>query len=68
VKPDWTRAKNGTANSSERFQTAVAEVRRLILDNGGWNLDRHWVDGTARLIVAQLAHVHGFAPTKPEAP
>jgi hypothetical protein len=65
---DWTRSHDGygASNSSPEFLAAVAEVRRLIQENGGGCLDRNWVEGIARLIVAQLAHVHGFAPTTKE--
>ena len=61
---DWTRVKSGRSNSSPAFEAAVADVYRTIRENGGWNLGSQWLQGTARLIVARLAHVHGFRPPR----
>lgn len=58
---DWTTHK-GRANSSPKFKKLVGEVARLIKSNGGHCLDEGWVEGTAQLVMAQLAHVHGVKP------
>ncbi len=57
---DWT-ANGGVANSSPAFLEAVAAVKSLLLEHrmayGHFAAER-----LGRLIVAQLAHKHGFAP------
>lgn len=60
---DWTCDESGRSNSSDLYNTTVSEVARLISSGGpGMCLDRNWVHGTAGLIVAHLAHKHGFRP------
>lgn len=56
---DWTRGPDGRSNSSERYLEIVAEVEKMV---GNVRLG----DGpetVARLIVSQLAHVRGLAPS-----
>ena len=62
---DWTTdPETGRSNSSKRFKELVQEVARLLGGGAiGYALDRRWIDGEAQLIMAQLAHVHGMAPT-----
>jgi hypothetical protein len=60
MKPrDWTVGSDGRSNSSPAFDQTVEVVRQILLDH------RLGQDpgSTARLIVAQLAHVYGFGPT-----
>lgn len=59
--PDWT-VKDGRSNSSPDFQNLVFAVSRLIRDSAH-DLISGRTDMVARLIVAQLAHKHGMAPT-----
>jgi hypothetical protein len=54
--------ETGRSNSSAEFVFLVDEVARLILDDA-WTLIRGGARNTAGLIVAQLAHKHGLAPT-----
>ena len=63
VKADWTRNKAGRSNSSEAFEFLVDEIERLIR-NDARTLIAGYAGNTARLIVAQLAHVHGLKPTR----
>ena len=62
MSEDWTvDTRTGKSNSSPTFLMLVDEVTRLIKD------DAHYListgpQGTARLIMAQLAHVHGLQP------
>lgn len=59
---DWTTdPKTGASNSSEEFTELVDTVAR-ILRNGSTHLDPAWAASTARLVMAQLAHVHGLSP------
>ncbi len=58
---DWTADENGRSNSSAEFQRLVAEVARLIRDEAHSLLSGN-TEGAARLIMAQLAHVHGLGP------
>ena len=62
---DWTVSeRTGLANSSHGYLVVVEAVRRLLAETRlGDNLENQ-----ARLIVSQLAHVHGLAPTKKETP
>lgn len=54
-KRDWT-AKRGITNTSHDYLVVVEAVRRLLSEcRLGDNLDNQ-----ARLIVSQLAHVHGL--------
>lgn len=57
---DWTMDGDRT-NSSALFLRLVREVERLIRSSAH-ELISGRADQTARLIVAQLAHVHGLAP------
>ncbi len=54
---DWT-AKNGVANTSADFHAIVSIVERLLRDHHLGDSPRQ----IAGLIIAQLAHKHGFAP------
>ena len=61
---DWTdHPKTGHTNSSPKFEELVKEVTRLIRADAHSLLAGH-ADMTARLIMAQLAHVHGLGPQK----
>lgn len=59
-KPNWTCSKRGS-NSSKAFLRIVAEVERMLRDHRIGDDP----NGTARLIVAQLAHTHGLQPAAP---
>lgn len=61
---DWTKARNGRTNSSAEFNRICKEVERLIRGDAFHIINGH-ADMTARLIVAQLAHVHCMAPVYP---
>ncbi len=64
AKLDWTiNPDTGQSNSSDAFNAICDEVERLIRGDAR-NLIAGSADSTARLIVAQLAHVHGLAPTR----
>ena len=69
IEVDWTiDPKTNRSNSSPEFVQLVSEVTRLIKNdlltiNGSLKRGEN-VEGTARLIIAQLAHVHGLAPQK----
>lgn len=65
---DWHKDYDGRSNSSERYQEAVKQVAKLIVQNGGHCLDRGWAHMMAGLIVAQLTHVHLFAPVRKGVP
>lgn len=58
---DWTCDEDDRANSSEKFLSLVKAVSRLIIDDARMLLLGR-AESTARLIVAQLAHVHKLAP------
>lgn len=58
---DWT-AFNGRTNCSPLFEKLVEEVERLIRGDAR-TLMAGRADSTARLVLAQLAHVHGLAPS-----
>lgn len=61
LEPDWTY--DGTvANSSPEFLRLCDEVERLIRGDAHALIDGR-ADSTARLIMANLAHKHGLAPT-----
>lgn len=60
-RAEWTANEAGRSNSSGRYEAIVADVARL-LRNDAHNLIAGHLDATARLIVSQLAHVHGLAP------
>ena len=64
---DWTEA-DGRSNSSPEFLRCCKEVERLLLAGAGGILQPGWLSGSARLIVAQLAHVHHLAPWPPVSP
>lgn len=55
---DWTCDKHGRANSSEPFERCVDRVAELIANHRIGDDPR----STARLIMAQLAHLNGLAP------
>lgn len=57
---DWTQYK-GRANSSQEFEDLVTVVDILIRNNG-WDLINGRSISVARLIMAQLAHVHHLRP------
>ncbi len=63
VMHDWTQGTEGRSNSSENYERLVKHVERLIR-NDAHQLISGNADATARLIVAQLAHKHGMAPTR----
>lgn len=58
---DWTELR-GRSNSSERFLFICNVIESILRDGAGCILSPEWVNGVARLIVAQLAHVHGMGP------
>ena len=59
---DWT-VKDGCSNSSEEFNQIVGAVANLLREGGASvALRQDWINGKARLIVAQLAHVYGMVP------
>ncbi len=58
---DWTCDEKGRCNSSSEFNRLVARVEQIIR-NSAHSLINGDVNGVACLIVAQLAHVEGFAP------
>lgn len=61
---DWTCDETGRSNSSTEFGDMVVEVARLLRDGGaGVCLSLEWARSTARLVMAQLAHVHGLSPS-----
>lgn len=64
MNEDWTYDKNGNSNSSEEFKKLCDEVERLIRSDAHSLISGN-VASTARLIVAQLAHVHGLRPNTP---
>ena len=59
----WTY-KNGRSNSSDAFQFLCDEVESMIR-GGAHSLIAGNAGSVARLIVAQLAHVHGLVPSRP---
>lgn len=61
-KSDWTMdPKTGRTNSSVRFEGLCDEVEDLIR-GGAHSLIAGQAGNVARLIMAQLAHVHGLRP------
>ena len=66
VSEDWTRSEDGRANSSAVFRSLVDEVERVIRGDAHKLIEGRAGD-TARLIMARLAHVHGFGPGKARA-
>lgn len=56
----WT-SHNGWTNASPEFQRMCDEVERIIRSDAHSLINGH-AQMTARLIMAQLAHVHGLAP------
>lgn len=62
---DWTiDPETGRSNSSQEFLHLTAEVGHLIRSGGSSQcLSPRWTAATARTIMAQLAHVHGLAPS-----
>ena len=56
---DWTvNPETGRTNSSSRFEHLVEEIARMMRSVHVGDDPR----SVARLIVAQLAHVHGMVP------
>lgn len=60
-KLDWTCDNTGRSNSSQKFQRLCDDVERMIRGDAH-SLIAGNAQSTARLIMAQLAHVHGLAP------
>lgn len=58
---NWTTDATGLDNSSEAFRTTVSIVAGIIRGQAHALISGD-VENVARLVVAQLAHVHGFAP------
>ena len=58
---DWTCNAEGRSNSSYEFIKLCHEVEHIIRDDA-YQLINGDVASTARLIMAQLAHVHHLAP------
>jgi hypothetical protein len=67
VLQDWTVGPEGRSNTSARFLKLMSAVERLILDSGH-DLIHGRANTVARVIMAQLAHVHGLAPKDAVAP
>lgn len=61
---DWTCDRQGRSNASALFEKLCEEVERLIRDDARALIAGN-AGSTARLIMAQLAHVHGLAPAAP---
>lgn len=57
---DWT-SKQGWSNSSDKYCEMVDAVDHLIRESA-FSLISGRTDIVARLIVSQLAHVHGMRP------
>ena len=65
-REDWTiNPKTGRSNSSPLFEALIEEVARIIRSDARQLLAGN-AHMTARLIMAQLAHVHKLAPTAHE--
>jgi hypothetical protein len=61
---DWTtNEKTGRSNSSDMFEELCEKVERLIRSDAH-SLIAGRADSTARLIMAQLAHVHHLSPPR----
>lgn len=58
---NWTQDESGVNNSSEKFVELCAEIERLIRGDAHMLINGN-AGATARLILAQLAHKHGFGP------
>jgi hypothetical protein len=63
---DWTCDEEGRSNSSATFEAICDHVEGLIR-NDAHSLIGGRADMTARLIVAQLAHVHHLTPPNEKA-
>jgi hypothetical protein len=61
---NWTE-RDGRSNASELFQKLAGEVARL-LRGSAHDLINGNADSVARLVVAQLAHVHKLGPMEEE--
>jgi hypothetical protein len=62
TKSDWTRdPETGRSNSSLKFELLVETVAGLIRSDAHTLMSGN-AESTARLIMAQLAHVHKLAP------
>lgn len=59
---NWTYDSAGSSNSSPKFLEICDEVERLIRSSAHTLISGN-ADHVARLIVAQLAHVHGMTPS-----
>lgn len=64
IHRDWTSIGQ-RSNCSPFFESLVLEIARLIRDDARSLLAGN-AEGSARLILAQLAHVHGLAPERPK--
>lgn len=62
-KRDWTCDKTGRSNSSDKFEELCLDVESMI-KGGASSLLHGNAYVVARLIVAQLAHVHKLAPKR----
>ena len=59
---DWTvDPKTGRSNSSKKYLEICRSIEGVIRKSA-YDLIAGRADATARLIVAQIAHVHGLAP------
>lgn len=69
ARGEWTvDPATGRSNSSAEFNRLVREIARLIRSEAHHLLAGR-TETTAQLILAQLAHEHGLAPTAlPDAP
>jgi len=63
MKPDWTTGKDGKTDSSVKFTELVCVVTWLIFSSSH-DLINGSNESVARVIVAQLAHVHNMAPAE----
>jgi hypothetical protein len=65
--PSWTASDEGRENSSPAFTHLEREIEKLLCNGAaGMVMSHTWVKNTARLILAQLAHVHNVGPLPPK--
>lgn len=60
---DWTVGPHNKSNTSQVFNVLVADIKRIIRNDAATLIARR-ADATARIIAAQIAHVHHFVPSK----
>lgn len=60
---DWTIGPHNKSNTSQTFNVLVADIERIIRNDAASLLSGR-ADSTARIIAAQIAHVHHFVPSK----